>query len=157
MNVSEPTYQWYTPCGQLLAARIEENGSLTAELHDHSGEVRNVSPLAMAHLNQWHKAEMAHLELTEGANQRLNYVQSNMETTDEAHREHLRAGLSAYYDEMHRMRMNAANMKQIREVSLQRALVAADKDMMAERKPAHGHYAPVVSLGREVARSKIDY
>lgn len=157
MSVIIPSYQWYTPCGQLLAVSIGEAGSLHTELHAHSGESKELSGLALAHLQQWYKAELSYVELTQGANDRLQYVQANMESVDAAQREHMRTGLSSYYDEMHRMRMNAANMKQIREVSLQRALVAADKEMMSSSKPAHGHYAPVVALGRERQRSKIDY
>ena len=158
MTDSQYAYQWYTPCGQLLALNVLETGALEAHLFTRDGEALAVPTIAMAHLEQWYKAEQSHTQLSQSANERLHFVQDTMDRVAHVNHAQMGKGLSAHYDEMHRMRIHAASMKQIREVALQRALVSADRAMMHDKKPAHGHYAPVVALGAQrKQRSKIDY
>jgi hypothetical protein len=154
MDISSPNYQWHTPCGQLLQVSINETGELVAELVPHSGIARPLSKLAFAHLQQWYHAELRYLELTQTASERFHHLQGNMEQRSAGQREEMRTGLSSFYDEMHRTRINAANMKHIREVTLQRVLLAADKEMMAESQPSGHRYAPVASLGHEKRLTK---
>lgn len=149
-----PAFQWYTPCGQLLV--VQPAGKVTAHIGLADGSHAEVPELAMAHILQWAKAHLVHEELMARAQQRRDFIQSSMARVDEHGKLLMHEGLASYYEELHRCNMNAANMKTIRDVAIQRALVAIDRAMMG-RQPEHGHFAPVVALGRTVPQPKKDY
>lgn len=149
-------FEWYTPCGQLLAARVSDNGALVAHIFHADGTASDLPELAQAHLAQWFKSHQLHNELLQRVTDRRAFIQSSLARVDDEGKKLMKDGLASYYDELHRTTMNAANMKTIRDVAIQRALVAVDKAMVAQT-PAHGHFAPVVALGRSTQVSKTDY
>jgi len=157
-NNQQSDFQWYTPCGQLVAARVSEDGSLTSHIFHADGTASNLPEIAEAHLLQWFKSQQMHSELTQRAVDRREFIQSSLARVDDEGKKLMKDGLASYYDELHRCTMNAANMKTIRDVAIQRALVAIDKAMMPNA-PVHGNFAPVVALGRTVQATtpKTDY
>lgn len=141
----------YTPCGQLLSVRVGADKELQVQVLRADGSSWDLPDIARAHIDQWYKSAVMHDELNLRIASCREFIQSSLARVSDDNARMMQDGLASYYDELHRCNMNLSTMKTIRDVAIQRALVAIDKSMVDHHAAAaHGHMAPVVALARSV-------
>lgn len=132
-------YQWRTPAGATLALRMGQGSVLEVFAWNTQGSAIDASPLVQANLQQWVQAGQISNEMVLRANERREFIQHALSKVADSSKALIGQGLAAYYEEISRCNMNQVNMNYIRDIALQRALGALDKQAagMAEELPTH--------------------
>jgi hypothetical protein len=124
-------YEWQTPARQSVRVCIVE-GNLHASLSSMHGEVLEVPPMMLSHLQHWWKAEtMMHEQLNMANQSREKLLESVVESDPGAPQ-----GIGLRFDALRKYNHNVAATTSVRDIALQRALLAADKAMIARVEAA---------------------